>query len=126
MSPHVTPTVRHTNHRVIIEPRRLGDYGWMRTSDRFGGIPQEQVEKEYQERCEEIADQARRHCDNVARAYVETDKEENCPHCGHAWMPDKDGLNQCCNTEIRAWALANPLLASEVLGADWEIVYAIP
>lgn len=92
-----------SNFRVVIEPRRLGDYGFVRTSDRLGRSPQ-QIEKEYQERCEEMADQVKRHVDNVGYVGVECDTEEVCSHCGFHWevsVDDSDpeypkGTPLCC------------------------------
>ena len=121
---HVTLAVSRVNWRVTVEPRRLGDYGWMRTSDSFGGISAVQIEKEYKERCEGIAEQVKRHCDDVGGATVEYDTEYKCPHCGRDWNPDVWGYNGCCDTEMQAWAVAewdaHSNFVRDIMGADWR------
>ena len=53
-------TTIKSNFRIVIEPRRLGDYGFVRVSDDFTGRDSKQIEKAYQERCEEIIEQIER------------------------------------------------------------------
>lgn len=121
---HVIPKVKRSNWRVVIEPRRLGDYGWVRTSDRFGGISDAQIESEYADRCASIKADVERHVDSVGSVYVDHDEEKVCPHCGHEWAPDDSGVNQCCNKEMQAWAVArwgtHSSLVREVMGDDWR------
>jgi hypothetical protein len=84
------------NYRVVIEPRRLGDFGCLSTSDSFGGRSQERIRKEYKERCEEIVAQVTRHVDNVNRTYVESETVAVCEYCGYAWTEDDDKYNGGC------------------------------
>lgn len=118
--PHVTPLTRHSNWRVVIEPRRLGDYGYVRTSDSFLRT-EEDIAKDYRERCEGIADDVKRHVDNVAYVGVESDTESLCPYCRGAWMPEEHGFNGCCDEEVTLWKAAHkddPNLIRRVLGDD--------
>lgn len=87
------------NFRIIVEPKRLGDYGFFRTSDTHLRS-QEQVEKDYISRCKEIIEDITRHVDNVNDAYLEYDIIYTCSHCG--WGLNKDEINnpQCCKAAI--------------------------
>jgi Mg-chelatase subunit ChlI len=80
----------------VVEPRRLGDYGSVRTSDSFLRKP-DQIEKDYQRRCDEIAEQIKRHVDNVDSVEVEYDEEFTCSHCGQEWQVDGIGCPICCD-----------------------------
>lgn len=99
---------RKTNFRVVVEPRRLGDYGYVRTSDTAFGRSIADVERDYEERCEGIAQDIKRHADNIGRVSVECDSEEQCQHCGHRWevsVDDSDsdfpkGTPLCCQRAI--------------------------
>lgn len=93
-----------TNFRVIVEPRRLGDFGSVRVPDNFGGLSPARIEKDYQSRCEEIVADIRRHVDNVDGCSIECDTEEVCSHCGLQWeeLPEADdygpkGAPLCCS-----------------------------
>jgi hypothetical protein len=87
--------IKKSNFRVIVEPKRLGDYGAVRTSDNFLRKP-EQIEKDYQRRCDEIAEEIKRHVDNVGSVEVECDAEDICSHCGQEWEADGIGCPTCC------------------------------
>lgn len=101
--------IKKSNFRVVIEPRRLGDYGYARVSDSFTGRSEEQIAKDYQERCEQIIDEIKRHVDNVGWTGVEFDSEEICSHCRHSWdVSDDDsdpeypkGTPLCCEKAIQ-------------------------
>lgn len=106
-------TTIESNFRVTIEPRRLGDYGWAIVSDR---MVSDNIAKEYRERCEEIVADAKRHCNNVGRAYVECDTEFRCSHCGRIWDESQDdsdpewpkGKPLCCEAAIAEWEAGRP------------------
>lgn len=95
---------RKENFRVVIEPRKLGDMGFVRTSDRFlyGDSPdaQKRIEADYEEQCREIVAEVKRHVDNVAAAYVEYDKEFACEYCGSEWSERSNTYNGgCCSKD---------------------------
>lgn len=78
-----------TNFRVVVYPRSLGDLGYMRTSAEFlyghDAEAQKRIERDMEERCNEIVADIKRHADNVGSAYVEFDQEPICEHCGAIW-----------------------------------------
>lgn len=91
-----------SNFRVVIEPRPLGHFGFAITSDSFGkrGTPEEiskQVEDDYNERCQEIVDQIKRHVDNIGYVNIEYDTQIICSHCHRDWDEDEDGIPCCCD-----------------------------
>lgn len=91
--------IKKSNFRIIVEPKRLGDYGSIRTSDSFLRKP-EQIEKDYQRRCDDMVDQIKRHVDEVGDAYVDFDTESVCGHCGREWEIDETGEPVCCEDAI--------------------------
>ncbi|MFE7461784.1 hypothetical protein ACWFMI_23920 [Nocardiopsis terrae] len=100
--------VPREDFRVIITPRRLGDLGFMRTSD---------VESDYQRRCEEIASQVRQTIADVDDVRVEwAEGEPVCSHCGLGWEVSDDeqvyefplGSPVCCQTAAGEWQAAQP------------------
>ena len=103
--------VRKTGFHLIVEPRRLGDLGSVRASDSFIGGSPEHIESEYQNRCEEIAAEIRRHVRNVAWIHIEHDTEELCSFCGMQWEESEDdsdpetpkGAPYCCNKALGEW-----------------------
>lgn len=93
-----------TNFRVVVEPRGLGDLGWVRTSASFlygtGPEAEARIAKEMQDRCEEIVSQIKRHVDQIAYAGVEFDRPDVCGHCGHAWTESDPNYNGgCCQKD---------------------------
>jgi hypothetical protein len=101
-----------SNFRVVVGPRRLGDYGFCSMSDRLiHGDDVEKINSLYKERCEEIVDQIRRHVDNVGDASVEYDTNVVCSHCGRDWDESPDdtdpyfpkGSPYCCDAAITEW-----------------------
>ena len=100
---------KKSNFKVVIEPRRLGDYGYVRVSDCFFGRDEERIAKDYEQRCEEIIDQVKRHVDNVGWIGIECDSKEVCSHCGCNWdVSDDDsdpeypkGTPLCCERAIQ-------------------------
>lgn len=100
---------KKSNFRVVIEPRRLGDYGYVKVSDKFTGRSPEQIAKDYERISEEIIEQVKRHVDNVGWIGIECDSEEVCSHCGWNWdvSPDDSdpdwpkGTPLCCDKAIQ-------------------------
>lgn len=100
--------ITKSNFRVVVSPRRLGDYGSIRVSDSFFGRDPKQIEKDYLSRCEEIVSQINRHVDEVGYVEIESDEQETCSFCGHEWSvseDDKDpdwpkGTPFCCQRAI--------------------------
>lgn len=68
--------------RIVITPRRLGDLGWMSISDRMAS---DDIERDTRERCEEIAEQVKRHVDNVGTVEVQFTEVHTCSHCFLTW-----------------------------------------
>lgn len=88
------------NFRVVIEPRGLGDFGSIRCSASFiyGGDEgaQKRIERDVQDRCDEIAADVKRHVDNVGYVAVEFDQVDVCAHCGSRWTEESDTYNGGC------------------------------
>ncbi len=85
---------RKSNFRVIVEPKRLGDFGSIRVSDSFFRN-EAQIEKDYIRRCNEIVEQIKRHVDEVDSVQVEYDVDTVCGYCGREWEVE-EGLPTCC------------------------------
>jgi hypothetical protein len=62
--------------RVIVEPRRIGDFGSVSVGSRLFYSDERSLQKAYKERCEEIVEEVRRHVDHVGWCGVEEVKEE--------------------------------------------------
>lgn len=95
--------VKH-NFRVVLTPRSFGDFGFMRTSDDFvyghGKEAEERKARDYEDRCEEMARDAKRHVDNVAYAEVEFDQDSVCSYCGRGWTEESLTYNGgCCSKD---------------------------
>ena len=104
MSRVVGPRV---NFRVVVEPRRLGNMGFVRTSDSFlygtGPDAEKRISAEYEARCKEIADQIKRHVDEVGGISVEFDCDPVCEHCGCRWTEESTNYNGgCCQKDCDA------------------------
>lgn len=93
--------IEKSNFRVVVEPKGLGDYGSIRVSDSMFYKTQQDREKEYSRRCNDIADEIKRHIDNVGYVNVEFDKEEKCSFCGYGWEVDEETKEPlCCQKAI--------------------------
>jgi len=93
-----------TNFRVVVEPRGLGDFGGIKTSDSFvygrGPEAEARIAKEYEGRCAEIASEIKRHVDNVGYVNIEFDQERVCEHCGSVWTEVSQVYNGgCCSKD---------------------------
>ena len=98
MMPRAT---RKTNIRVEVEPRQNGDFGFaiMRS------LPE--TEEQMIGRCEAIAEQIRRHVDDLpsrgARGVsVIWDTEAYCEYCGSPWTEGRDSPHNggCCDEDV--------------------------
>jgi len=93
-----------TNFRIIVEPRRFGDMGFVRTSDDFlygrGKEAEARLARDYEDRCNEILSELKRHVDNVGYAWVEFDQPSVCEHCGSYWAEESTSYNGgCCSKD---------------------------
>lgn len=94
---------RHSGFRVVIEPRRLGHFGFGSVSDSLVTSGEEDRQRKYRERCEEIMADVKRHVDNVGHVGIEHDTEHVCEHCGWKWTEDSDTYNGgCCQKDEEA------------------------
>lgn len=94
---------RRENFRVVIEPRGLGNFGYVSCSDRMFCKDEADRQRQYRDRCEEIAADVRRHCDNVGHVSVESDEVGECEHCGSRWTEDSPDYNGgCCSVDEQA------------------------
>jgi len=106
--------VGHENFRVIVEPCRLGDFGVVSVSDSLL-FPDEAVRsQQYQERCNEIVNQIKRHVDAVGSIRIESDARLVCEFCGAEWTEGNDTYNGGCCGEDQA-AYEKQTLASLVV-----------
>jgi rubrerythrin len=92
--------IQKSNYRVIVTPSRLGSLGAVSVSDKFLYSKQEDRERKYAERCEEIKKQIIEFVGNVKSLDVEYDTEEVCSHCGYNWQEDETGCPVCCDKAI--------------------------
>lgn len=95
------------NFRIVIEPRSLGNFGFMSTSDSFlygGGKEAEaRIAREYEARCNEIVAEVKRHVDNIGSIWVEHDQPAVCEHCGLQWTEEGSTYNGgCCEKDQEA------------------------
>lgn len=102
---------RVTEYWVRVDPRRLGNFGVVRVSDRRVEPDEQRRLKKYRERCEEIVEQIRRHVDNVGGVYVETEKEAVCEYCGSTWTEGEESPHNggCCIKDIEVYDAVNGL-----------------
>jgi hypothetical protein len=100
---------------MVVEPRRLGDFGFGIMSD---SLVTRDVQGAYQRRTDELAAELRR-LPQVAKATVEFTESVTCSHCGYPWEQltaediakypdvitpdDVVGLPQCCDEAQVEW-----------------------
>ena len=93
---------RRDNFCVVVTPRSPGDF-------RIGSISGiKRSEDESEKLCEEIAEQIRRHMDELPSSWmggnrgvsVTWDSAVVCSLCGLEWEVDDDGTPCCCNAAI--------------------------
>lgn len=96
----MSATTRQENFRVIVEPRGLGNFGWLSMGDRAFCKDEADRQRQYKQRCEEIAADIRRHVDNVGFVTVESDTVRACEYCGAQWTEESDDYNGgCCDKD---------------------------
>ena len=92
--------IKKDNYRVVIEPKRLGDYGIVSMPDYFIESDENKRNLRYKELCDKIVEDVRRHVDNVGNIYIDFDTEEICEYCGLTWETDENGCPVCCQKAI--------------------------
>ncbi len=100
-------TVSRENFRVTVYPRNPGDFGVIS----FGGVTREEVA--WEEFCNDIAADIRRHVDGIARdgVHVEWDDVAQCSHCSYLWTEDSPHYNGgCCEVDQAPIALIEALI----------------
>lgn len=96
--------LKNENYHVVIEPRRLGDLGSVSLSDRYMCKDEADRQRQYRERCEQIANEVRRHVAEVGSVSVACDTVAVCEHCGSQWTEDDDQYNGgCCAKDQEAY-----------------------
>lgn len=96
-----------TDFRVRVEPRGLGNFGSVSCSPSllYGHSPEaeKRMERDMEDRCEEIVGEIKRHVNDVSGVYVEFDQHPVCEHCGQAWTEKSDDYNGgCCEKDEAA------------------------
>lgn len=88
-----------TNYRVVVEPRRIGNLGFVHVSDSWFG-DEEKISKEYYDLCNEIVENIERCITNTGSVYIESDKIDVCEFCKSYWTEDSDEYNGgCCDND---------------------------
>lgn len=90
--------IEKSDFRVVVRPREAGDFG----NTFIGSF--EHSEDEARALCEAIADQIRRHVDDLPSRFrngdrgvsVTWDTEKVCEHCGSRWTEDSPDYNGGC------------------------------
>ena len=91
--------------RVVVTPRDMGNFGSISVGRLFyDRTPegQRRWERDMAERCEEIAQQIKRHVDEVSYCDVEFDQQDECSHCGARWTESSAEYNGGCCQEDQA------------------------
>jgi hypothetical protein len=86
-----------TGYHVEVTPRSLGNLG-------FASVPSHWMSsnpiKDIKERCDGIADEIKRHVDNIQYVEVVEENEKVCEFCGRFWTEDSDTYNGgCCDDD---------------------------
>ena len=90
-----------TEWRVIIEPRSLGNFGIASMSDAVVCPDEAERLREYQQKCENIATEVKRHVDDVGSVFVDAITEDVCEFCGGPWTEDDSTFNGgCCDKDM--------------------------
>lgn len=104
----MSKAVVYENYRVVIEPRRLGDLGAISVGDSLMCSGEADRQRQYRERCHEIAQDVRRHVENVGFVSVAFDTVGTCAHCGANWTEDDSDYNGgCCDADQEAHDVVN-------------------
>ncbi len=92
---------KRENFRIEVTPRSAGDFGFASVS----GMQRSEAEAE--RLCEDIAEQIRRHVDELPSrhmsrqrgVYVMWDSKPICSHCGSAWTEEGPYNGGCCDKD---------------------------
>lgn len=87
-------------YRVIVEPHTLEPFWYRGIMGHDAGMAQRL--KDQKANAQTIAEQIKRHVDNVGSVEVETETQEVCSHCGSAWTEDGSDYNGGCCAEDEA------------------------
>ena len=81
--------------RVEVYPRRAGDFGFCKISGVY------RSEQEEESMCHEIAQDVRRHVDNLGEVIVQWESNLVCEFCGSDWTEPKDSPHNggCCGED---------------------------
>ena len=91
------------NFRVVIEPRGLGQFGSVSVSDRLFCKDEEDLQRQYKARCNDIVADVKRHIDDVGSVWIESDYVNTCEYCGARWTEDASDYNGgCCEKDQEA------------------------
>lgn len=92
---------RKENFRVVVEPKGMGNFGF--ASMGVGLLynlrdPKEvkRLERDEEDRCNDIASEIKRHVDYVSSVSVEFDQDSVCEHCGSKWTEESTTYNGGC------------------------------
>lgn len=82
-------------------------------SDRLFCIDENDRQRQYKQRCQEIVEEVRRHVDNIGHVSIESDQSDVCEHCGSAWTEESNEYNGgCCEKDQAAEDDRQKLLAN--------------
>lgn len=106
-------------YSVLVEPQSLGRCGFgvgcLFMSDSLIEPDEAKRVSKYHQRCKEIAEQIKRHVDNVGSVTVQAETETVCEHCGGYWTEDSDEHNGgCCNKDAAVMEAEIERLREEV------------
>lgn len=91
------------NYRVVVTPRRLGDFGVARISESACYADEADRHKQYLDACERIKQHIKRHADDVYSVDIEYDEIFVCKYCGSEWTEkDKNYNGGCCGHDQAA------------------------
>jgi hypothetical protein len=87
-------------YRVIVEPRTMEPFWYRGILGREDGNAKRL--KDMKSIAKNIAEQIKRHVDDVASVEVEAETEAVCSHCGGDWTEDGSDYNGGCCAEDEA------------------------
>jgi len=90
-------------YRVVVEPRNLGNLGGVHVPESVIESSAERRREMYAGICDDIADEIKRHVDNIGCVSVEHDTRYVCEYCGYEWEEDENGVPLCCVKAEEEW-----------------------
>lgn len=96
-----------SNFRVVIDPRGLGNFGGISVSKNWlyghTDADQKRMERDEEDRANEIMQDVKRHVDNVGHVSIDFDQNDVCEHCGSDWTEKSTEYNGgCCDADQAA------------------------